>query len=157
MAQLSPSVLLTKQGAGQLVRAASHSLWRMLSQHVRWPDRISSVAAQPSGSAMPNAEVEWTGEVQGAGKDEFREEMRKTTNVPWKLEGRNLKNRSANLEKHFPASQSRRVYFPAVSGEQLVSLDRVLPTQDRTLSSLAASCFLSKDGCRGSGRAAEGG
>lgn len=30
-------------------------------------------------------------------------------------------------------------------------------TQDRTLTSLVASCFLSKDGCRGSGRAAEGG
>lgn len=30
-------------------------------------------------------------------------------------------------------------------------------TQDRTLTSLVTSCFLSKDGCRGSGRAAEGG
>lgn len=36
-----------------------------------------------------------------------------------------------------------------------MSLDGVLPTQDRTLTCLAASCFLSKHGCRGNGRPAE--
>ncbi|KAK9527598.1 hypothetical protein VZT92_014146 [Zoarces viviparus] len=58
------------------------------------------------------------------------------------------------------ARQPESVLFfnsSAVSDEQLVSLEGTLPTRDRTPTSLAASCFLSKDGCRGNARPAEGG
>lgn len=107
---------------------------------------------------MPNAEVVEKSEVQGAGKDEFREETRKTAEratIEAEQEsqewiGRIKKNTSQTARK-------QRFCSSAVSGEQLVSLDGVLPTRDRTLTSMAASCFLSKDGCRGNGRAAEGG
>lgn len=74
-----------------------------------------------------------------------------------KVTERESPERIGESRKALPRQPEKRVYPSDVSGEQLVSLDGVLPTQDRTLTRLAASCFLSKDGCRGSGRAAEEG
>lgn len=124
--------------------------WKMLSQRVRRPDHISLVTAQSFASAKPNVglqekrSLEWW--VRG-GNEKYNLTCHESDRA-------GISRVDQQIEKNTSQTAS---YSSAVRGELLVSLDQALQTQDRALSSLDASCFLSKDGCRGNGRAAEGG